>query len=87
MDAYVQVFDQTGPERAAKLIWANPDDPIGAMKADLAAFREERRTAAIAADVPKPQAPRKRASGLTGITADLAALLRAQDAAAGRDPA
>src|SRR3972149_6612847 len=43
MDAYCRTFDETGPDRAARLIWANPDDPIGAMKADLQEFREARR--------------------------------------------
>lgn len=72
MDTFCQVFDQTGPERAARLIWSHPDDPIGALKEDLAAFREERRTEAIKADVPKPR--RTKGSGLTGISAELAKL-------------
>lgn len=72
MDTFCRVFDQTGPERAARLIWAHPDDPIGALKEDLAAFREERRDAAIKADVPRPR--RTKGSGLTGINAELAKL-------------
>jgi hypothetical protein len=46
LDAYQRVFDATGPERAEKLILSHPDDPIGALKADLAAFRKERAEAA-----------------------------------------
>ena len=78
MDAYVQVFDETGPERAAQLIYSHPDDPIGALKSDLAAFREERRAEATAAEVvPKPK--RRKGSGMTGVTAELAAWFRSQD--------
>jgi hypothetical protein len=79
MDAYVQVFDVTGPARAARLILSNPDDPIGALKADLAAFRAERAEAARKSEEPKP-APRRPARGLTGVNAELAAMLREQDA-------
>ena len=77
MDAYCQVFDVTGPDRAAKLIWAHPDDPIGALKADLTAFREERRTEAIKADVPKPR--RTKGSGFTGVNAEIAKLFWEQN--------
>jgi hypothetical protein len=55
MDAYCAVFDVTGPERAAALIYGNPADPIGALKADLDAFRKER--AAAAPPEPKPRRP------------------------------
>jgi hypothetical protein len=80
MDAYVQVFDETGPQRASQLIYAHPDDPIGALKADLAAFRDERRAEAVAAEVPKPR--RRHGSGMTGVNAELAAWFRSQDEAA-----
>jgi hypothetical protein len=72
MDTYCRVFDVTGPERAARLIYAHPDDPIGALKSDLATFREERRTEAVAQEAPKPPVHRP-ARGLTGINAVLAA--------------
>ena len=42
MDDYLKVFDATGPQRAAQLILHHPDNPIGALKDDLAAFRKER---------------------------------------------
>ena len=78
MDAYCQTFDQTGPERASRLIWANPDDPIGAMKTDLQTFREERRAEAAASEVPK--ARRRKGSGFTGINAEIAKALAEVDA-------
>lgn len=76
MDAYCRVFDETGPERAARLIYANPDDPIGALKADLAAFRAERKAEAEQQEAPKPAPRRQPARGLTGINAELAAILK-----------
>lgn len=56
MDGYVRTFDLTGPERAARLILANPADPIGALKRDLAEFRDKRAAEARASEVPKPKA-------------------------------
>ena len=79
MDAYCQVFDVTGPERAAKLIWEHSDDPIGALKEDLHAFREGRKAEAIAAEVPKPR--RTAGSGLTGVNAEIAKLFWEQNTA------
>jgi hypothetical protein len=72
MDAYVATFDQTGPERASRLIWGHPDDPIGAMKEDLAAFREERKAEALASEVPKPK--RTNGSGMTRVSDEIAKL-------------
>lgn len=80
LDAYCAVFDVTGPERAADIIVRHPDDPIGALKADLEAFREQRRAEAEAQERPKPQ-PRRPAAGLTGVNAELAALLASREAA------
>lgn len=72
MDSYLQTFDVTGPERAAKLILANPDDPIGALKADLTAFRQER----VAQLTEKVAAPRhEKGSGLSPVNAELASLM------------
>lgn len=79
MDSYCAVFDLSGPERAARLIWANPADPIGAMKADLQAFREERRVEAVASEVPKP-VRRRNGSGFTGVNAEIAKALYEVDA-------
>lgn len=53
IDAYLRAFDATGPARLAQLFWRHPDNPIGAAKDDLAAFRAERTEAAKAAEVPK----------------------------------
>jgi hypothetical protein len=79
IDAYCEVFDLTGPQRAADLIYRHPDDPIGALKADLAAFREQRRTEAIAAEA-KPKQPPRRAAAPTGIRAELAKIWAQQEA-------
>ena len=79
MDAYCQVFDVTGPERAARLIWEHSDDPIGALKEDLHAFREGRRVEAIKADEPKPR--RTSGSGMTGVNAEIAKLFWEQNTA------
>lgn len=74
MDAYVRVFDLTGPERAARLIYAHPDDPIGALKADLAEFRDECKRNAEGQDHPKPKR-RDRGSGMTSINQELARIM------------
>jgi hypothetical protein len=79
MDAYCQVFDVTGPERAARLIWEHSDDPIGALKEDLHAFREGRRAEALKADEPKPR--RTTGSGFTGVNAEIAKLFWEQNTA------
>ncbi|HEY4895230.1 MAG TPA: hypothetical protein VII01_03995 [Solirubrobacteraceae bacterium] len=72
MDTYCQVFDQTGPDRAAQLIWSHPDDPIGALKADLTEFREGRREEAIRSEVPKPR--REKGSGMSRVGDEIAKL-------------
>ena len=64
MDNYCRVFDVTGPARAAQLIYAHPDDPIGALKADLDAFRKERAAAA-----PIEAEPTRRGPSASVITA------------------
>lgn len=80
MDVYCHVFDATGPKRAARLIFANPDDPIGALKADLDAFRQERRAAAVAEEAPKVR-PRRPPSAMTPLNVELSKLLAAEYAA------
>lgn len=72
--AYLQTFDETGEARAERLILSNPHDPIAAMKADLAEFRGER-VKALEAEEQKPR-PARKGSGLTGINAEIAAVLR-----------
>ena len=42
LDDYCRTFDETGPKRAAALIYRNTSDAIAALKADLSAFRSER---------------------------------------------
>ena len=53
MDDYLRVFDATGPTRSAKLILSHPDNPIGALKDDLAAFRKERQEDISTQEAPK----------------------------------
>ena len=55
MDAYCRTFDKTGPQRAARLILSHPNDPIGALKQDLADWRAQRTIEAIASEVPQPK--------------------------------
>ena len=42
MDDYLVLFDETGPERAARLILSHPDDPIGAIVEDMESHRKLR---------------------------------------------
>lgn len=79
LDAYQDTFDETGPERAERIILGHPDDPIGALKADLEDFRKERLAAAVAAE-HKPRPPRRSGGGLTGVNAELARMFLAQEA-------
>lgn len=58
IDSYCQTFDLTGEARAEQLILSHPDDPIGALIADLDTFRQERLEAAKVAELPKPK-PRR----------------------------
>ena len=76
MDGYCRTFDATGPDRAARLILSHPDDPIGALKDDLAAFRNKRKEEAQAQEAPKP---RPRRSGLSPESQRIARLMREAD--------
>jgi len=69
LDDYVRTFDQTGPARAERLILSHPDDPIAALKQDLAEFRAERAEAARKSEVPKPA---RRQNGINGANQDIA---------------
>lgn len=80
LDSVLDIHDESGPQWAADLILAHPDDPIGAVIAADKAWRAERLAEAQGAE-RKPPAPRRRAVGLTGVNAELAALLRAQETA------
>jgi hypothetical protein len=46
LDAYLRAFDVSGPERASRVILSHPDDPLGAIIADLRSFREEAKAGA-----------------------------------------
>jgi hypothetical protein len=76
MDGYCRTFDATGPARAARLILSHPDDPIGALKDDLAAFRNRRKAEAEAQEEPKPRARR---NGLSAESQRISKLMREQD--------
>ncbi|MBU2110403.1 MAG: hypothetical protein KKE65_01975 [Actinobacteria bacterium] len=76
MDGYCRTFDATGPERAARLILSHPDDPIGALKDDLAAFRNRRKEEAQASEEPKPKPKR---SGLSPENQRISRLMREAD--------
>lgn len=84
IDSYLRAFDVTGPERLSNVFLGTPDDPIGAAKLDLSAFREEAKAKAQAdeQEAAKRHETRHRGSGLTGINAELAKLMRQKDDAA-----
>ena len=50
LDSYLRVFDVSGSERASRIILGHPDDPLGAILADLRAFRDEAKDGAVAAE-------------------------------------
>lgn len=73
LDTYLDVFDVTGPERAERVILANPHDPIGALKADLDAFRAERLAKAEKAE-SKPRPARDPRDSYPSATKELLAV-------------
>lgn len=77
VNAGLQAWDVTGPERIARLFLESPHDPIGALKADLKAWREQR-----AADARKAEAeaakPKRRTVELDDYGKALAARYAAQ---------
>jgi hypothetical protein len=78
LDDVLDRHDVTGSDWAAQIILNHPDDPIGAVIAADKAWRDER-IAEAKKDEAKPKPPSKRrGGGLTGINAELAALLRDQ---------
>lgn len=78
--AYLQTFDVSGEARAERLILSNPQDPIAAMKDDLATFRGER-IKELGTEVEKPT-PRRR-PGLPQTTRDILAEMQRLDAERG----
>jgi hypothetical protein len=71
--AYLQTFDVSGEARAERLILSNPQDPIDAMKRDLAEFRAER-VATLAEEVKAP--PPRRRPGLPQSTREILAEMK-----------
>lgn len=78
MDRYVATFDVTGPQRAERLILSHPDDPIGALIADLDEFRKGRLAEAKAAE----SKPRPRRGIADPLTQELARMLAEKQAEA-----
>ena len=50
IESYLRTFDETGDERAASLFLRHPDDPLGALIADLKSFRAEAAGEAVKAE-------------------------------------
>lgn len=80
LDGVLRLHDLTGPQWAAQIMLAHPDDPIGAVIEADKAYRAERIEEAKHQEVPKVIPHRPKARGLTGITAELADLMREQEA-------
>lgn len=77
LDGVLLIHDVTGPQWSADIILSHPDDPIGAVIAADKEYRGKRIADAQAAEKKPPQ-PRRKGSGLTGINAELAAILHKQ---------
>lgn len=82
LDSVLQLHDVTGPQWAADIMLAHPDDPIGAVIAADKVWRSER-IAAARAQEKKPPQPRRRGSGMTGINAEIAKAMRELEAKRG----
>jgi hypothetical protein len=74
IDGFLRAYDRTGPQRLARLFLEHPTDPIGAAKDDLIEFRRVAKDAAAKAETES--AAHRRPKGLSGVNAELAALLR-----------
>ncbi len=55
IESYLRTFDETGPERAASVFLHHSDDPLGALIADLRAFRETAKGEAVQAETEAKQ--------------------------------
>jgi hypothetical protein len=71
LDDILASHDVTGPKWAADIIRSNPHDPIGAVIAAQMAWRNERKTVAIAEERQSAERNR-RPRGLTGVNAEIA---------------
>lgn len=83
LDDVLARHDVTGAPWAAAIILAHPDDPIGAVISADKTWRAERLADAKAVErkaARQPAVRRHRSVGLTGVNAEIAALLRAQEA-------
>lgn len=78
VNAGLKAWDVTGPERIARLFLESPDDPIGALKADLDAWREQR-----AAEARKAEAEAAKPKRRTVELDDFGRALEARAAAQG----
>lgn len=79
LDSVLGLHDLSGPQWAAGIMLAHPNDPIGAVIAADKAWRAERIERAKTQEKPPIAKPRK-IRGLTGINAELAELLRDAEA-------
>jgi hypothetical protein len=63
IEAYLRVFDETGPERAARVFLGKPDDPMGALLADLEEFRNGAKVDAEKAEAEAKERRREQRRG------------------------
>lgn len=77
LDDLLDRHDLNGPEWAAGIIHANPDDPIGALLAADQTWRDERIAAAVKAERKPPQS--KRRNGLPESARDILAHWKATE--------
>jgi hypothetical protein len=75
IDDYLRTFDRTGPMRLERLILEHPDDPIGAVIADVKAWREQRK-AELATVV---ETPRRRGLRPGSVEHELAKMLHERE--------
>lgn len=76
LDQVLALRDVSGPSWAANVILSNPDDPIGAVIREDKKWRDERIAEAKAREHRPVRRIQRRPSGLTGINAELAAIMR-----------
>jgi hypothetical protein len=79
LDGVLRLHDLTGPQWAAQIMLAHPDDPIGAVIEADKAYRRDRIEEARSQEITKIVPHRSKARGLTGVNAELAALMRDLD--------
>lgn len=79
--SYLRVFDETGPERAARIFLENPTDPIGALLADRDSFREAAKADAAKAESESAERHRQERKGFKpgSVEYELAQMLYAKE--------